>query len=135
MTFLLKAAYLYIKWLAMQRWNVLFSRWIKSLHQFPTWQLSQMPLTPASGSLFFSLLPLVLVKIASNMTETQVSFQRAGGLRCKGMEKKSLRRVNVLICSKTIITMRHGRGFSGSMRRAGEFMNVRVHSHKKHLSL
>lgn len=49
-------AYLSIKWLAMQRWNVLFFCWIESLRQFPTWQLPQIPLT--SLSVFFSLYPI-----------------------------------------------------------------------------
>lgn len=56
--------------------------------------------------------PLVLVKIARNMTEIRVSFQRARELSCIETERKSFTGVNVLICSKTIITMWHGRGLS-----------------------
>lgn len=56
--------------------------------------------------------PLVLLKIASNMTEIRFSFQRAQGLRFIETERKSFIRVNVLICSKTVITMWHVRGLS-----------------------
>lgn len=115
LTFLLKAVHLFIKWLAMQRWNVLFSHWIKSL---PTWQLPQIPLT--SLTVFFSLshysLPLVLLKITCNMTEILVSFQRAHRLRFIQTVGKSFTGVNVLICSKTVITIWHEQGLSVCVR-------------------
>ncbi len=57
--------------------------------------LSLYPITP---------LPLVLLEITSNMTEIQVSIQRAQGLRLIETEGKSFTWVNVLICSKTVIT-------------------------------
>ncbi len=65
--------------------------------------LSLYPITP---------LPLVRLKITSNMTEIRVSFQRAQGLSFIETERKSFTGVNVLICSKTVITMWHGRGLS-----------------------
>jgi len=44
---------------------------------------------------------LVLVKIACNMTEIQVSFQRALGLsRIETEKERAFTRVNVLICSR-----------------------------------
>lgn len=115
LTFLLKAAYLSIKWLAMQRWNVLFSHWIKSLRQFPTWQLPQIPLTSLSVFLSFypiAPLPLFLWKLLETWQKYGGFFQRARELSCIETERKSFTGVNVLICSKTIITMWHGRGLS-----------------------
>lgn len=97
LTFLLKAAYLSIKWLAMQRWNVLFSRWIKSLRQFPTWQLPQIPLTSFTVSLFLSFpsLPSLLFfwkLLATEMTEIRVSFQKARGVERHRHRKDELYR-------------------------------------------